>query len=409
MQRKIEYLLTPSQAKNLIVKLYKKAYEEGTLPLDSFILIGAPGIGKSETVKRIGEEIAEFLHREFIEFDLTIADKIYANPDKYFVYVDTRIYEHEPSDFSGIPRLVEVNAKSSRDYVTRFVPVDMAKVLAYCPGILALEDITNTERRDLRSVLFKVLLNYMMGYQKLNKLSLIIGTGNAPEHSALAHEFEAPINTRVIYLYVKPPTVEEWIAYMDKVYPNANKRVLAYVLLNKEEFMVPQKEAYSLEPYPCPRSWTKLAVRLGEDPKSYLTDLEIKALCIGAVGVNVGVKVADFVLLNVPTIDEVAQNPSKLRHLREDVLYAFTVMFAQNVKKNKEMLIKREKGKLVLNEKYARILDTILDISHELAIVFCYALGQKRFEIAMELYRLDPRFKKFIDLINELKTKYAYV
>ena len=58
------------------------------------------------TTEEAARKIAKRLNKEFIQYDDDIAEKVLQNPEKYFVYIDLRLTELEPSDLSGMKRNV---------------------------------------------------------------------------------------------------------------------------------------------------------------------------------------------------------------------------------------------------------------------------------------------------------------
>jgi len=82
--------------------LLKRLYNVGDRT--SVIILGEPGIGKSEIVKQLAKEIASESGKEFIEYTDDIADEVMKEPDRYFVFCDIRLTEVEPADLIGIPR-----------------------------------------------------------------------------------------------------------------------------------------------------------------------------------------------------------------------------------------------------------------------------------------------------------------
>jgi len=56
-------------------------------------------------------KIAAQLKKKFIDYSDDYAEEILANPDDFFVFVDLRLTECEPSDLCGIPRDRESNVK----------------------------------------------------------------------------------------------------------------------------------------------------------------------------------------------------------------------------------------------------------------------------------------------------------
>ena len=116
--------------KNKLLELYESD------PQTAVLLLGAPGIGKSETVREVAQEIARREGKEFIEYSDDVANEILRNPEKYFLLVDFRLSEVEPADLIGIPRVQEIDNKP---YV-QYVPLLWARCLQASSGILFLDE-----------------------------------------------------------------------------------------------------------------------------------------------------------------------------------------------------------------------------------------------------------------------------
>lgn len=98
------------------------------------LLVGPPGIGKSTVLLGLARSLAQIEHKEFIDYSDDVAEEILKNPEKYFIFVDFRLTECEPSDLMGIPYKV--------DGAVRFAPLLWAKCLSVAQGMLVLDEIT---------------------------------------------------------------------------------------------------------------------------------------------------------------------------------------------------------------------------------------------------------------------------
>jgi len=107
-------------------RLYKK---DSKTPV---LLLGSSGIGKSETVRACAEELAQEFNKKFVDYSDDIAQEILEEPNKYFLFVDFRLTEVEPSDLIGIPRV-------DGNYV-RYYPMLWARCLQAASGILFLDE-----------------------------------------------------------------------------------------------------------------------------------------------------------------------------------------------------------------------------------------------------------------------------
>ena len=385
---------TPEQVKQLIFKQYFKLPK----PLPSYLLLGPPGIGKSESIRQLAQEIAQKLNLQFIEYDDLIADKILQNPNKYFVFVDFRLTECEPSDLLGIPR-------SDTQYV-EFKPLKWAYVLSKTAGILFLDELTNIQRDDVKAVAYKLLLDRKAGFVKLNNDVIIISAGNSPEYSSIANALPSPLINRLVVINVEKPTLDEWLNYMNVHYGDSwCKRIYAYLMLNSQEFIKVPDSTETLVNYPTPRSWTKLAVTLTNNYLQIYDSEEVKTLSIGFLGEEVGLKVAKFLLLNIPTISELLENPATFEKLDLDVKYAFTVQYALWINENEKQVFTIQSGKYIINEKHRKLIEEIINDSEELALVFIHSFNVKKLAFALKFFLTIPRFKELVQKLKQLKEK----
>jgi len=115
-----------SELLDYLKRLYKK---DSKTPI---LLLGSSGIGKSETVRTCAEELAQEFNKKFVDYSDDIAQEILEEPNKYFLFVDFRLTEVEPSDLIGIPRV-------DGNYV-RYYPMLWARCLQAASGILFLDE-----------------------------------------------------------------------------------------------------------------------------------------------------------------------------------------------------------------------------------------------------------------------------
>jgi hypothetical protein len=95
------------------------------------------------------------------------------DPDKYFVYVDLRLTECEPSDLIGIPRDV--------DSSVQYKPLMWARCLSRSAGVLFLDELTNLQRPDVISACYKLLYDRKAGFTAFHEDVLVVAAGNTPE------------------------------------------------------------------------------------------------------------------------------------------------------------------------------------------------------------------------------------
>jgi len=260
---------------------------------DSVMLLGPPGIGKTEGVYQLLIDEAKFLGKTPIRYDDGKLDTILKNPEKYHVLVDFSLTQCEPSDLIGIPR--------DEDGHIRYKPLGWAVALAKSSGILFLDEITNVQRMDVQSVMLKLLLEKLVGFTKMRDDVRVIAAGNRPEHSSLAVDsFPEPVRSgRVILLDVDVPQLEEWVDYMDREVGDWDKRIFLFLKRFPQFFYDATEKTDGYDVRATPRSWTKLA------KISHKIDAEkIGDLAIGLLGANVAPLLRSFLETKIPKLTE---------------------------------------------------------------------------------------------------------
>lgn len=250
----------------------------------SVILLGPPGIGKTLAVADVAGKIAETLGRELVDWAGAGEQKrkeVMSQPEKYFVYVAFAATHLEPTDLSGIPRAEE-------DYFRYNLP-DYLKVLTLpnIAGVLFLDEITTDPRPDRRSSELKIINEKIVGFRRLADGVLVVAAGNTKRWSQLAEELDEPMRRgRAVILFLSPPTLDEWMEWMDKTYGDRwDRRILAFLKLYSDSFFTPVKEKEDgdiesgYRALNSPRNWTKLAILLKTVEDTETLDPIISGLC----------------------------------------------------------------------------------------------------------------------------------
>ena len=362
--------VTVEQFKDLLVDLYKKGFR------NSVLLIGAPGIGKSEGVKQLAQALAEINNKKFVEFEFKweggkLVDytalfnrvlKVLENPEKYFVLIDLRLTECEPTDLLGIPRDFSVEDLKVFDYV----PFIWQLVASACAGILFLDEITNVRRMDVRSIMYKILRDRKAGWTKFHDDLIVIGAGNRPEDAVVASLLDAPVVNRVLVLRVKQPTVNEWAEYMDKYVEDYDRRVVAFLQRFPDYLFQQPDDAETLNPFPTPRTWTELAKVTHKVPDEFL-----EVVSYGYVGLEASTHLVTFLRTEVPDVREVLNNPEIIAHYGVDGKYLIASQLAMAIR---DECLNGVKPNL---KKFEKVLTWLLNNDRELLQVLGVIAGRK--------------------------------
>jgi hypothetical protein len=324
----------------------------------SVLIIGPPGIGKSVCIREVAEEEAREMNLKFVDYDDSYFNEIMKNPQDYYVFVDIRLSEVEPSDLIGIPR--------DLDSCIAYKPLTWATVLSKAKsGMLLLDEFTNIQRLDILSAAYKIVLDRKAGFVKFSDNVRIVALGNSPEHSIVARKLPTPLMSRFHVVEVDAPKIEEWAGWMDAHYKNWDRRVLAYLTRFPEDFIALPSDAETLENYPTPRTWTNLALELKDTPTQFLREK-----IYGYVGKAVGGKLYAFITTPTPEPEELLNNPNMFKELGLDAKYLAIISVAEYYKRNEA---KRELAKKVLD-----FLDVVANVQQDFIMLFLIALGDKR-------------------------------
>jgi hypothetical protein len=132
-------------------------------PTQAVLILGPPGVGKSTAIKEFAESEAKRLGREFIDYndDDELFLRIAKNPEKFYIYLDLRLTETEPTDFLGVPRDI--------DHFIVYKPLRWVQIFTHpnSAGLLFLDELTNVRREDVLAQAYKLVLDRKARLQKI--------------------------------------------------------------------------------------------------------------------------------------------------------------------------------------------------------------------------------------------------
>lgn len=360
-----------AELEDYLYNVYKAESDIGTRR--TICLLGQTGIGKSESCRRVAQRLADDMGKEFVDYDDdTSAEKILDDPERYFVFIDFRLSEVEPSDLLGIPNRTEG--------AVRYAPLLWAKCLSHCAGILMLDEITNIQRPDVITAAYKLVYDRRAGFLKFNDNVAIITAGNRPEESAVANMLPSPLVNRMLLVDVARPKLEEWQEYMNKNYGDRwDKRVFAFLkrFANEGYFLKPPQRTETLEGFPTPRAWTHLSLLMHKG-------ISDRDTLLGLLGSEVGEKLNIFLMTDVD-IEELIERPEKFHGLNLDGKYMATVMLSSWISNSEEF------------SKAFDLIDAMGSESREYLVTVCVCLDREKLvEFLTQLFQHNPRYREFL-------------
>jgi MoxR-like ATPase len=235
--------VTPNEAKKSIRKCVKVKRP--------VFMWGAPGIGKSDIVKQIGDEQG----REVI---------------------DVRLSLWEPTDIKGIPYY------NSQANTMSWAPPAELPTDPESTAILFLDEL-NSAAPATQAAAYQLILNRRVGTYKLPDGVSIVAAGNRETDKGVTYRMPAPLANRFLHLELRSD-FEDWLMWATS--NRVHEQVVGYVSFAKSDL-------YDFDPksssraFATPRSWSFVSELLHDDDldENTLTDL-----VAGAVGEGLAVK-----------------------------------------------------------------------------------------------------------------------
>jgi hypothetical protein len=239
--------VTSVQARKSLLKAFSKKR-----PL---FLWGPPGIGKSELVAEIAQELGGYM-------------------------IDLRLGQMEPTDIRGIPFYNKDSGKM--DWAE---PVDLptAEFASQYPIVVLFLDEMNSAAPSVQAAAYQLILNRRVGKYFLPDNVVLVAAGNRESDKGVTYRMPTPLANRFIHqeMRVDFPSYQEWA-----VNNNIHKDVVGYLTFAKQDL-------YDFDPksasraFATPRSWTFVSEILEDEDGD---DDTIMNLIAGTVGEGLAVK-----------------------------------------------------------------------------------------------------------------------
>jgi hypothetical protein len=239
--------VTSVQARKSLLKAFSKKR-----PL---FLWGPPGIGKSELVAEIAQELGGHM-------------------------IDLRLGQMEPTDIRGIPFYNKDSGKM--DWAE---PVDLPteEFASQHPIVVLFLDEMNSAAPSVQAAAYQLILNRRVGKYFLPDNVVLVAAGNRESDKGVTYRMPTPLANRFIHqeMRVDFPSYQEWA-----VKNNIHKDVVGYLSFAKQDL-------YDFDPksasraFATPRSWTFVSQILEDEDGD---DDTVMNLIAGTVGEGLAVK-----------------------------------------------------------------------------------------------------------------------
>ena len=205
-----------NQAKWLVIEYFKA----NLVPM----LVGSPGCGKSDMIKQVAEE-----------FNLKL--------------IDVRLSQNDPTDINGFPTITERKRAGYIPFDT--FPLEGDPIPEGYSGWLLFFDEFNSAPTSVQAACYKLILDRMIGQNKLHKNLAIACAGNLETDNAIVNELSTAMQSRLAHIE---------LVFSSKIFlnwaqnNNFHTRIITYL-----NFKPGQANTFSPDhtdrTFACPRTW----------------------------------------------------------------------------------------------------------------------------------------------------------
>ena len=281
-------------------KAAKKSLRRAFKANRPLFLWGPPGIGKSDIVKQMGEELNAHV-------------------------IDIRLSLWEPTDIKGIPYF-----DSNESKMVWAPPIELPdeQLAAKYDKIILFMDEMNSAAPAVQAAAYQLVLNRRVGTYRLPDNVHIVAAGNRETDKGVTYRMPAPLANRFVHLEMKV----DWEDYFAWATDNRIHRdVVGFLTFSK-------KDLYDFDPksasraFATPRSWTFVSELLFDDDEdeNTLTDL-----ISGAVGEGLAVKFMAHrkIASKLPDPTDILKGKVKKMDTKEiSAMYSLTVSLCYELK-----------------------------------------------------------------------------
>lgn len=256
------------QLKTVLLKHYDKK--------KPVLVFGSTGIGKSQLVRQVGEELAERMGLRYSESWRDIDDP------GCFCLLDIRASDLDRTDIAGYPVPDHAQRKMCY-YGFEGFPRDGK-------GIMFFDEI-NLAPASVQKALYALILDrHLHGYE-VPEGYLVVGAGNTFEDRADVIALPAPLEQRFSIFTLDSPSIDDWLDWACEHCIDA--RIMTYLKRFPDRLFRFDADL-EMVGQPIPRQWENLSQLIeGEN------DLEfIKALATGRVGEPTAIEFVNFLNLS---------------------------------------------------------------------------------------------------------------
>jgi hypothetical protein len=274
-------------------------------------LWGPPGIGKSELVEGIAQELGGLM-------------------------IDLRLGQMEPTDIRGIPFYNKDLGKM--DWAP---PVELpdAETASQYPIVLLFLDELNSAPPSVQSAAYQLILNRRIGKYVLPDNVVMVAAGNRESDKGVTYRMPTPLANRFIHQEMKV----DFASYQEWAVKNGiHKDVVGYLSFAKQDLYDFDAKSAS-RAFATPRSWTFVSQLLAEDSND---DDTLMNLIAGTVGEGLAVKFMAHrkIASKMPNPKDILEGKVKDLNVKEvSAMYSLVISMCYELKGAVEEKVEQKK------------------------------------------------------------------
>jgi hypothetical protein len=277
--------VTPNEARSRLLRAFKVKRP--------VFLWGPPGVGKSELVADLTEELGGLC-------------------------IDLRLGQMEPTDLRGIPFY---NKESGKMEWAQPVELPTEEMAAEYPVVTLFLDEMNVAAPAVQAAAYQLILNRRLGTYYLPKNVVIVAAGNRESDKGVSFRMPMPLANRFVHLEVRAD-YDSWNEWA--VQHRVHKDVVGYIGFAKNDLMDFNPRSSS-RAFATPRSWSFVSEFLYDEDA---TDAELADLISGTIGNGLGIKFMAHrkVASKMPNPTDILSGKVKNLEVKEiSAMYSLTV------------------------------------------------------------------------------------
>ena len=328
---------------NLLSDSYISYIENGIKfkEFPSVMLWGPPGVGKSESVREIAENIK-------------------TKTGKEVNVVDVRLLLFNPIDLRGIPT-TDKNKESAIWLKPKIFEMDESDKTV---NILFLDEISSCTPA-VQAAAYQITLDRTIGEHRLPDNCIVIAAGNRLSDKSVVSKMPKALANRLMHIEVEID-VDSWLKWANE--NKLNEVVIKFIRDNKKCLMVDNQYNENLA-YATPRTW-EMVSRILNNTKC--ARYSIEPLVSGLVGKDVALEFIRYLIVDgdIPNVNDIFSGKVEynvMSDMQNEVLKNVIIDHAKMEKDNIDKIKESVKYILKMPYDYALfILKNYCDISDEI-------------------------------------------